>query len=126
MRIKSNTESRECIALLVRNPLRARGAITSLHRLGMSAVMLTGDSHARAQAVAASVGIDQVLSEVRPAVKLEVIRALQANGKHVIMVGDGTNDAPALKAAMAFSPINVVTNANRLRRQKRLLQSRVS
>ena len=178
----------------------AQSAIAGLHRLGMNTVMLTGDSQATAQAVATSVGIDQVISEVPPADKLHEIRSLQASGEHVIMVGDGINDAPALKAAdvgvavgtgtdvaieaadvtvvsgglealvhaillskatfrkirqnlfwaffynvfaipfamlgllhpliaeaaMAFSSINVVTNANRLRRQKRLLQSRVS
>ena len=77
----------------------ARVAIASLHRLGMNTVMLTGDSHTTAQAVAMSVGIDQVISEVRPADKLEAIQALQAAGERVIMVGDGINDAPALKAA---------------------------
>jgi len=77
----------------------AQAAIASLHRLGMNTVMLTGDNHATAQAVAISVGIDQVISEVRPADKLEAIQALQASGERVIMVGDGINDAPALKAA---------------------------
>ena len=81
------------IAIADRIKPSAQGAIASLHRLGMSTVMLTGDSHATAQAVAVSVGIDQVVSEVRPADKLEAIRALQANGEHVIMVGDGINDA---------------------------------
>ena len=188
------------IAIADRIKPSARGAIDSLHQRGLSIVMLTGDSQATAQAVAASVGIDQVISEVRPDGKLEAIQALQAMGERVIMVGDGINDAPALKAAdvgvalgtgtdvaieaadvtvvsgdlgalvraillsratfrkirqnlfwaffynvfaipfamlgllhpliaeaaMAFSSINVVTNANRLRRQKRLLQSRTS
>ncbi|MCK4571153.1 copper-translocating P-type ATPase [Candidatus Bipolaricaulota bacterium] len=188
------------IAIADRIKPSARGAVASLHRLGINTVMLTGDSQATAQAVAASVGIEQVISEVRPSGKLKAIRALQASGDRVIMVGDGINDAPALRAAdvgvavgtgtdvaieaadvtvvsgdlealvraillskatfrkirqnlfwaffynvvaipfamlgllhpliaeaaMAFSSINVVTNANRLRRQKRLLQSRIS
>lgn len=188
------------VAIADRIKPSARRAIDSLHRLGMNTVMLTGDSAATANAVATAVGIDQIISEVRPEDKLEAIQSLQAKGDRVIMVGDGINDAPALKAAdvgvavgtgtdvaieaadvtvvsgdldavvravllsratfrkirqnlfwaffynvfaipfamlgllhpliaeaaMAFSSINVVTNANRLRRQKRILQSRMS
>jgi Cu+-exporting ATPase len=77
----------------------ARGAIARLHELGMSTVILTGDSQSTAQAVAESVGVDHVISEVLPAGKLEAIRALQTHGDRIIMVGDGINDAPALKAA---------------------------
>jgi len=77
----------------------ARRAVADLQHLGMKTVMLTGDSRNTAQAVAKSVGIDEVISEVRPADKLEAIQALQANGQRVIMVGDGINDAPALKMA---------------------------
>jgi len=87
------------LAIADRIKSSAGAAITSLHNLGMNTVMLTGDSHTTAQAVATSVGIDQVISEVRPADKLEAIQALQASGERVIMVGDGINDAPALKAA---------------------------
>ena len=188
------------IAIADRVKQSARGAVNSLHELGMATVMLTGDSQATAKAVAEAVGIDQVISEIRPDGKLEAIQTLQVKGDCVIMVGDGINDAPALKAAdvgvsvgtgtdvaieaadvtvvsgdldalvraillskatfrkirqnlfwaffynvfaipfamlgllhpliaeaaMAFSSINVVTNANRLRRQKRILLSRLT
>jgi P-type Cu+ transporter len=87
------------IAIADRVKPGARAALSELRNLGLSTVMLTGDSHATAQAVARDVGIHQVISEVRPDEKLEAIRALQAAGERVIMVGDGINDAPALKAA---------------------------
>ncbi len=77
----------------------AQPAIESLHRMGLKTIMLTGDTRATAQAVASAIGIDHVIYEVRPDEKLEAIRTLQAKGNRVIMVGDGINDAPALKAA---------------------------
>jgi P-type Cu+ transporter len=185
--------------LAVADPIKdsAPSAVASLHHLGLETVMLTGDSHATARAVAEASGIPRVIAEVPPAGKLDAIHALQAGGARVLMVGDGINDAPALKAAdvgvavgtgtdiaieaadvtivsgdlsalvravllsratfrkirqnlfwaffynvfaipfailgllhpliaeaaMALSSINVVTNANRLRRQRRLLQA---
>ncbi len=184
------------IAIADRVKANAKDAISTLHGLGLRTVMLTGDSRTTAEAVAASVGIDDVIADVRPGEKLAAIQRLQVDGKRVIMVGDGINDAPALKAAdvglavgtgtdvaieaadvtivsgdlsavvravllsratfrkirqnlfwaffynvfaipfamlgllhpliaeaaMAFSSINVVTNANRLRRQRRRLR----
>jgi len=71
-------------------------AITRLKALGLRPVLLTGDNQATAQAVAAEVGIDEVIAEVLPAEKADVIRRLQAQGRVVAMVGDGVNDAPAL------------------------------
>lgn len=83
------------------DPLKpeAAEAVQRLKAIGVETVLLSGD-HARAAApVAAALGIDQVLSEVRPAQKAEHVRRLQAAGHRVAMVGDGLNDAPALAAA---------------------------
>ncbi len=74
-------------------------AITQLRGLGLTPVLLTGDNTATARAVAGEVGIDEVIAEVLPEDKLDVIRRLQADGKVVAMVGDGVNDAAALAQA---------------------------
>ncbi|WP_019873184.1 heavy metal translocating P-type ATPase [Sporichthya polymorpha] len=74
-------------------------AIRELKALGLRPVLLTGDNARAAQAVAASVGIEEVIAEVLPAEKVEVIKRLQAEGRTVAMVGDGVNDAAALAQA---------------------------
>ena len=74
-------------------------AIRDLHAEGISIVMLTGDSHATAEAVASKLDIDQVHAEVLPEQKAEVVKQLQAKGRVVAMAGDGINDAPALAQA---------------------------
>ena len=74
-------------------------AIAQLRELGMQPVLLTGDSEPVARAVAAQVGVDEVIAGVMPGDKADVIGRLQADGHRVAMVGDGINDAPALAAA---------------------------
>jgi P-type Cu+ transporter len=74
-------------------------AVASLKALGLRPVLLTGDNEATARAVAAEVGIDEVIAEVMPADKAAVVQRLQAEGRVVAMVGDGVNDAPALAQA---------------------------
>jgi Cu+-exporting ATPase len=74
-------------------------AVGRLRGLGLRPVLLTGDNAATAHAVAAAVGIEEVIAEVLPAQKAEVVRRLQDEGRVVAMVGDGVNDAPALAQA---------------------------
>ncbi|MFK0212953.1 heavy metal translocating P-type ATPase [Streptomyces sp. NPDC090298] len=74
-------------------------AVARLRALGLRPVLLTGDHRAVAEAVAAEVGIDEVIAEVLPEEKAEVVRRLRAEGRTVAMVGDGVNDAAALAGA---------------------------
>jgi Cu+-exporting ATPase len=74
-------------------------AVTELRRLGLRPVLLTGDNERAARAVAQQVGIDEVIADVLPADKVEVVRRLQSEGRVVAMVGDGVNDAAALAQA---------------------------
>ncbi|WP_420842001.1 heavy metal translocating P-type ATPase [Haloactinopolyspora alba] len=77
----------------------SREAVDRLRGLGLTPVLLTGDNDAVARSVAAAVGIDEVVSEVLPKDKVDVVAGLQAGGKVVAMVGDGINDAAALARA---------------------------
>jgi Cu+-exporting ATPase len=77
----------------------AREVVERLQRRRIRVVMLSGDNRTTAQAIAAQVGIHQVIAEVRPGEKAATIRALQQTGQVVAMVGDGVNDAPALATA---------------------------
>lgn len=74
-------------------------AIKDLHKLGIKTVMLTGDDKNTARAIATEVGVDEVVGEVLPEDKLQMIKELQAAGQIVAMAGDGVNDAPALAQA---------------------------
>jgi Cu+-exporting ATPase len=74
-------------------------AIRQLHEEGLRIVMLTGDNRTTAEAVARTLGIDEVIADVLPEQKGEAIKRLQSEGRIVAMAGDGINDAPALAAA---------------------------
>jgi Cu2+-exporting ATPase len=88
-------------AIAVEDAIRpqSREAVDELHRLGIRVAMITGDSQAVADSVAARLGIDEVAAQVLPADKANAVRRFQIGGRRVAMVGDGVNDAPALATA---------------------------
>ena len=87
-----------CIA----DPLRPEAAsvLRQLHKLGIrNTVMMTGDSYRTAEAIARQVGVDQFFAEVLPEDKADFVQKAKAEGRTVVMIGDGINDSPALSAA---------------------------
>ncbi len=95
--------------ILIEDPLKkeAKDAISALHHLGLSRlVMLTGDSERTARAVAAQVGVDDFRAEVLPEDKAGFIRAEHEQRRKVVMIGDGINDSPALSEADVGVAIN--------------------
>ncbi|MFB2668333.1 heavy metal translocating P-type ATPase [Shewanella xiamenensis] len=87
--------------IAIADPIKAdaKEAISAIHSQGIRVVLLTGDNPQTAQAVAAQVGIEEVIAGVLPEQKQQHIKALQQQGHVVAMVGDGINDAPALMSA---------------------------
>jgi Zn2+/Cd2+-exporting ATPase len=77
----------------------ARESISRIRQLGMRVVLATGDNHQTANRVAAQLGIDEVIGDMMPEQKVELVRRLQSRGRIVAFVGDGVNDGPALAAA---------------------------
>jgi Cu+-exporting ATPase len=94
-------EGRSAGLIGVADPVKetTREAIDQLHEEGIRIIMLTGDSHTTATAVAKKLGIDEVIAEVLPEDKSSQIKKLQSEGRFVAMAGDGINDAPALAQA---------------------------
>lgn len=94
-------DGRLAAVIAVSDPIKETSAeaIGALHALGLKVAMITGDNRATADAVAAQLGIDEVVAEVLPDGKVAAVRALRAGGRKVAFVGDGINDAPALAEA---------------------------
>jgi Cu+-exporting ATPase len=94
-------DGRVAAVLAVADPIKETtpGAVKTLQELGLTLVMMSGDSRSTAQAVAARLGIKEVIAEVLPEQKAEQIKSLQSRGRVVAMAGDGINDAPALAQA---------------------------
>jgi len=87
--------------IAIADPIKSSSlkAIQSLHSMGITVIMCTGDNHATAEAVARELGIDEVHAGVSPADKQRIVIELKAKGHRVAMAGDGINDAPALAAS---------------------------
>ena len=95
-------ESGKCIGVLAMSDVlrpEAKGMVERLHRMNTSIVLLTGDNKKTADYFAGQVGIKQVRAQLLPEEKVSSITAIQEEGKAVCMIGDGVNDAPALKTA---------------------------
>ncbi len=94
-------DGKPCGSIAVADAVKdsAAGAVSALHDRGFRTVLLTGDNPASAAAVAAHVGIDEVIADILPEGKVDVVEQLRDRGRVVAMVGDGINDGPALACA---------------------------
>ena len=99
--IAAGWDGRAAVVLVVADTIKPTSAegVAALRQLGLRPVLLTGDSRTTAEAVAGELGIAEVIAEVLPSDKTDVVTRLQADGRVVAMVGDGVNDAPALAQA---------------------------
>jgi Cu+-exporting ATPase len=99
--IYAGIDGRVAAVIAIADPIKpsAKAALHALRRDGLRLVMLTGDNPTTARAVASQLGIEEVEAGVLPERKSEVVQRLRGEGRHVAMVGDGVNDAPALAAA---------------------------
>jgi len=96
---------------IVKGGIRER--FEQMRKMGIKTVMITGDNALTAAAIAAEAGVDDFIAEAKPEDKLKRIKLEQANGKMVAMIGDGTNDAPALAQADVGVAMNTGTQAAR-------------
>jgi K+-transporting ATPase ATPase B chain len=96
---------------VLKQGIRAR--LAQLRQLGIRSIMITGDNPLTAASIAAEAGLDDFLAQARPETKLETIRRHQSEGHLVAMIGDGTNDAPALAQADVAVAMNAGTQAAR-------------
>jgi K+-transporting ATPase ATPase B chain len=94
---------------VVKPDIKAR--LAELRRMGIKSVMITGDNPLTAAAIASEAGVDDFLAQATPEMKLKYIRKMQDGGELVAMVGDGTNDAPALAQADVAVAMNSGTQA---------------
>ena len=100
-------------AIAVTTPMRteAAAAVAQLRAMGLRTTILSGDSEPAVHTVAVALGVDDEQSALSPAAKVDALRALQAGSRHVLMVGDGINDAPALATADVACAIGSGTEA---------------
>ncbi|MCX6841840.1 MAG: potassium-transporting ATPase subunit KdpB [candidate division WOR-3 bacterium] len=96
---------------VLKQGIKAR--LSQLRQLGIKSVMITGDNPLTAASIAAEAGLDDFVAQARPEAKLEMIRKYQTDGHLVAMIGDGTNDAPALAQADVAVAMNAGTQAAR-------------
>lgn len=106
-------ENKKIIAIIGVNDIireNTKTVINDLNKNGIDTIMLTGDNKQTAEKIAKDIGITEVIANVMPNEKLQVIKKLKNEGKHVMMCGDGINDSPALAAANIGVSVNSGTD----------------